>query len=106
MLNLVKKTRSIPKIEVDKAIKSLQELFIEEKSKGWRDGIPVICIIGMEAITVSKELNAENEYEGTMRKFLNFCVYCSDNRLCHIVLVTTHTFSHDVLDQCRIQFLV
>jgi hypothetical protein len=46
---------------VDKAIKSLQELFIDEKSKGWRDGIPVICVIGMEAITVSKELNSDHE---------------------------------------------
>eukprot|EP01080_Neovahlkampfia_damariscottae_P008491 gene8491-315_t len=95
----------IPKIEVDKAIKSLQELLIKEKSQGWRDGIPIICIIGIEAISCIAKDFSENEDEGTMRKFFNFCVYCSDHRLCHIIIVTNYNFSHDVLDKYPAWFI-
>ena len=79
---------------------------ILEKSQGWRDGIPIICVIGMEGITsITKDIS-DIEDEGTMRKFFNFCVYCSDHRLCHIVIVTNYNFSNDILDKCNHSFLI
>lgn len=60
----------------------------------------------METVQVQKkpELSAD-EYESNITKFLNFCTYVSDARLCHVVLVTTWSFAHNILDRNSAWFL-
>lgn len=60
----------------------------------------------METVQVQKKPEyTPEEYESNISKFLNFCTYVSDARLCHVVLVTTWNFAHNTLDTNSSWFL-
>jgi hypothetical protein len=68
---------------VDLAISSLQEFLSDEKKMEWRNGIPIIAILGMDTSTeeAPNALKTNNdEFENTIKKFLNFCTYVTDTR--------------------------
>lgn len=100
----------ISKIEVDRALACIQSVLMDEKRYNYPNGIPLICVTGLETLETvyntpvsSKEKDKsekkEPRYESHISKFLDFCVYVSDNRLGHVVMNTTRDFANVVLDK-------
>ena len=83
-------------------------MLIEEKHLGWHQGMPVICVTGMEGIESSQVVLKKDKQisHGNLNKFLDFVVFLADNKLCHVILNTSRDFTHNVLDQRNQKFRV
>lgn len=77
-----------------------------EKVSGWKNGIPVIWIHGMEILQNNtnrtkgeKSKKETNYFEDNIVKFLDFCIHATDMRLCHVVFTTQYDYSCNILDK-------
>lgn len=87
--------------EINKAFHCFEQVLSDQKRMGWPDGIPVICINDFHFLGSSNDLNlrSKNIYEDKqILKFMDWCLFLTDNKLCHVVFVTSFSFCHLELD--------
>jgi hypothetical protein len=115
----------ISRLEVDRALSSIQATLLAERQNGYKNGYPLICINGMESLEMSIEKSgkdkvdhpyvfvtnfrqekdkgkSESKYDYNVSKFLDFCVYLADNRLAHVVINTTRDYALLVMDKRKL----
>ncbi|KAL6072902.1 hypothetical protein QOT17_005164 [Balamuthia mandrillaris] len=88
--------------EVNKVLRCFEGVLAKEKAKGWTNGIPLLCINGFHYFGSSNDLNLRHkniyEEDKDLLKFMDWCLYLTDNKLCHVVFVTSFAFWRSELD--------
>jgi hypothetical protein len=55
------KENKISRVEVDRALLSVQNMLFDEKKNGWNNGYPLICISGMESLDRAEKIEGQGK---------------------------------------------
>eukprot|EP01127_Copromyxa_protea_P015494 TRINITY_DN4465_c0_g1_i5.p1 TRINITY_DN4465_c0_g1~~TRINITY_DN4465_c0_g1_i5.p1 ORF type:complete len:609 (+),score=120.01 TRINITY_DN4465_c0_g1_i5:81-1829(+) len=94
--NPEKKPR-IEKTEIDKSFQAIRQALEKEKSSGWKDGIPVLCVTNLGTPNSVFDLEDEDE-RPVLEKLFNFLMGLSNDKLIHIVFTCPYSFLQSVID--------
>eukprot|EP01117_Protostelium_nocturnum_P008193 TRINITY_DN2922_c0_g1_i1.p1 TRINITY_DN2922_c0_g1~~TRINITY_DN2922_c0_g1_i1.p1 ORF type:complete len:652 (+),score=205.34 TRINITY_DN2922_c0_g1_i1:155-2110(+) len=96
------RTASHSNQEIDAALAAIAEALRAEFEKGWPNGVPVICLDDIHRLGTCNDLDLDKGGKVSdvphFLKFMDWCIHISDNKLAHVVFVTSYSFAHLDLD--------
>jgi hypothetical protein len=90
----------ITTFEAENALEIITGVLRREKSEGWKNGIPVICLDDFHLAASASVGNAPINADPYLVKFLDWCLHVADAKLAHVVIIPSWAFAESFLENC------
>eukprot|EP01122_Echinamoeba_exundans_P017922 TRINITY_DN9870_c0_g1_i1.p1 TRINITY_DN9870_c0_g1~~TRINITY_DN9870_c0_g1_i1.p1 ORF type:complete len:763 (+),score=165.98 TRINITY_DN9870_c0_g1_i1:125-2413(+) len=88
----------ITTFEAENALEIITDVLRREKSEGWKNGIPVICLDDFHLAASASVGNAPVNADPYLVKFLDWCLHIADAKLAHVVIIPSWAFAESFLE--------